>query len=390
VPLFSNQIADIKTSEESDQQPGSISETDFFQHYWRKQSYLFRGACSGSLDTLVSCSSEIQLLDLASNDIVESRMVSRDYELRLGPFDLAAIPENQLLMIQGLEQHLGEINQLLLDEFPFMPRWRIEDVMATIGNAGANCGAHFDHYDVFLLQVRGSKDWQLDGGGHSEHHLDHEADIRLLQKFEQTSGKLAEPGDVLYIPPGMGHLGIASDESITLSIGIRNPTMAELISHLADMLIDGTDLTSTLDDQLQTPSGCITDLDIQHLQARLADTILDPTLIARWYGSYMTEPREPELVPTGNAITGKEVSGLLSRHVQLVCTLPTRITYHHGEVGLTVFVNGETISADPAVLPWLQHLCAHRQVSSCLIPQEDYNIDLCKILFNNGAIETVE
>lgn len=384
--FFTNQ----STDQSADQSAGKISDTDFFQNYWRKQPYLFRGACLSSLELLVSCTGKHDLLQLASNHLVESRMVSTDYELSLGPFSLETIPENNLLMIQGLEQHLGEINQLLLDEFSFLPRWRIEDVMATIGNSGANCGAHFDHYDVFLVQVKGSKNWQLDRGGHRETHLDHKADIRLLKEFEPVTRELAEAGDVLYIPPGIGHWGIAVDDSITLSVGIRNPTLPELVSHLADMLIDSTNLTSTLDDGLQSPAGGITNVDIQNLQAKLAESILDPELIAHWYGIYMTEPREPELIANGNSLTPGEISVLVSRQVLITCTLPTRMTYLENDEQLKVFVNGDVICSTPAVLPWLQPLCAQRQISGSQIGQGDDHINLLHSLFNNGAIEIVD
>lgn len=385
MPLFSNQIAD----KAADQVTDRISEADFFQHYWRKQPCLFPGACQANLNALVNSTREDHLLSLAENDLVESRLVSLDYELALGPFVLETIPEHHLLMIQGLDQHLAEVNQLLLDEFHFLPRWRIEDVMVTIGNTGANCGAHFDHYDVFLVQVRGSKDWQLDTGGHTEQQLDHDAEIRLLQNFECFRSHRVEPGDVLYIPPGLGHLGVACCQSVTLSVGIRNPTMPELISHLADMLVDSTDLTSRLDDGLQSSTGGITNADIQNLQTKLAETILDPDLIAHWYGNYMTELREPEVITGENSLTTEKISSLISGQAQIACTLPTRITYFESENVLTVFVNGDVINTNPAVLGWLQPLCSHRQVTGSQIPNEHYNIDLVKKLFDNGALEIV-
>jgi 50S ribosomal protein L16 3-hydroxylase len=385
VPLFSNQKADNAPGQDTDR----ISEADFFQHYWRKQPCLFPGACQASLPALVSATREDRLLGLAENDLVESRMVSLDYELALGPFVLETIPEHHLLMIQGLDQHLGQVNQLLLNEFPFLPRWRIEDVMVTIGNAGANCGAHFDHYDVFLVQVSGSKDWQLDRGGHTEQQLDQNAEIRLLQNFECSRRHLIEPGDVLYIPPGLGHLGIASGQSVTLSVGIRNPTMPELISHLADRLVDSTDLTARLDDGLHSATGGITTVDIQNLQAKLAETILDPDLITHWYGHYMTELREPDLITDENSLTTAEISSLISGPAKIACTLPTRITYFESENVLTVFVNGDVINTNPAVLGWLRPLCSHRQVTGSQISNEHYNIDLLKTLFDNGALEVV-
>ena len=203
----------------------------------------------------------------------------------------------------------------------------------------------------------------------------------------------------MYIPPGVGHLGIAIDQSVTLSVGIRNPTMPELISHLADTLIDGTDLAASLDDGLQSatggttsvgnPSVGITEKDIQNLQAKLAETILDPDLIAHWYGHYMTELREPELITDENSLTAGEVSSLTSAPTLIACTLPTRITYFESENVLAVFVNGDVINTNPAVLTWLRPLCTYRQVIGSQIPNEHYNIDLLQTLFDNGALEVV-
>ncbi len=413
--LFTDQGADQDTVRSA----GQISRSEFFERYWRKKPFLFREACLNSLDELVSRVTEDELLNLASHEIVESRMVSSDYKLTLGPFDQETVPDGSLLMIQGLEQYLGEINQLLRNEFTFLPRWRIEDVMATLGHTGANCGAHFDRYDVFLVQVKGSKHWQMDSGGHREHHLDPDSDIRILNRFAPVTTEIAEPGDVLYIPPGSGHLGTAAGQSITLSIGIRNPTMPELISDLADMLIDGTaidgtntdptlvgnrNVNSTLDDELQSPEGGISSTDLVNLQSKLANIILNSELIAHWYGKYMTQLREPELLPAEKSLTRSQVSDLISGPMRIACTLPTRLTYIESneiesseiesneiakEKRLTVFVNGAALGARAEVLRWLQPLCHNRQINSDQISNGDHDMDLLQSLFNNGAIEIV-
>ena len=130
-------------------------------------------------------------------------------------------------------------------------------------------------------------------------------------------------------------------------------------------------------------------MDIQNLQAKLVETILDPNLIVHWYGHYMTELREPELITEENSLTTAEISSLISGPAKIACTLPTRITYFESENVLKVFVNGDVISTNPAVLGWLQLLCSHRQVTGSQIPNEHYNIDLVKRLFDNGALEIV-
>ena len=100
---------------------------------------------------------------------------------------------------------------LLQTEFTFLPLWQVDDVMASLGQSGASCGPHFDRYDVFLLQLSGSKSWQLDAGAHQEHQLQQDSELRLLERFEPSCSVQCEPGDVLYVPPGVGHNGICQD-----------------------------------------------------------------------------------------------------------------------------------------------------------------------------------
>ena len=173
---------------------------EFQQQYWRKQPWhgrnVFDTASGGTLYTISKTLNKKGLYQLAEIPLVESRIIANtqpsanpaatdtaNYELELGPFAIAALAPGEMLMLQGLEQHLQSISDLLTRHFGFLPRWRIDDVMASYGDAGASCGPHFDHYDVFLLQVRGAKHWQLAAGPFSDADLIEDAEIRLLQHF---------------------------------------------------------------------------------------------------------------------------------------------------------------------------------------------------------------
>jgi 50S ribosomal protein L16 3-hydroxylase len=364
-----------------------ITQEEFFKHYWRQKPYVFRGACANSVSQLKECTQESVLLELAGRELVESRIVSLpDYELSLGPFQLDTIPKNSLLIIQGLDQYLDEINELLLSEFSFLPRWRIEDVMATAGSDGANCGAHFDHYDVFLVQAKGTKQWQLDATHHSDSDLDDNASLRLLNEFKPEFVETLCPGDVLYMPPDIGHWGLSGDESITLSVGIRNPTMQELVSNLADLIVEESGGVETLDNLIPTPQGGLSDKDLKNLQAKLSKVILNPELIEQWYGSYVTELREPEVIEVDTPLTTESVRLSLSSDHSINCKRPTRLTYFNGKT-FSVFINGEVFECDPLVIPWLEQLCIHRTVLCKNVPEKKYNIELLQTLINYGAVE---
>ena len=56
--------------------------------------------------------------------------------------------------------------------------------------------------------------------------------LKILKDFKPESEFLLNPGDMLYLPPGYAHDGIAVGECMTYSIGFKAPRKAELASQL--------------------------------------------------------------------------------------------------------------------------------------------------------------
>ena len=62
--------------------------------------------------------------------------------------------------------------------------------------------------------------------------------MRLLAEFEPLDEWILEPGDMLYVPPGVAHNGIAvGDQCMTYSIGFRAPSRSELIAGWSEHLL---------------------------------------------------------------------------------------------------------------------------------------------------------
>lgn len=361
---------------------------DFQQRQWRKRADALGQVDVGLLEGLTLKT----LHELAQDDRIESRIIEQEqqqsedhYNLMLGPFGEGDLGRHQMLMIQNLESLIPAVSQWLSAEFDFLPRWRIEDVMATAAHQGGDCGAHFDQYDVFLVQLAGEKSWSLDDGGHRAEDLRDDSDIRLLEYFEATRTLTQGPGDVLYIPPGVGHHGIASDNSITLSIGIRNPLLSEMASYLADMLIQESDQSSSLNDQLLGAE--IDPAEVAKLGQQLSLALTEPGLMNRWYGCYMTEPRDPELLShleyvsergVESEIEDQQLSDWLSSQAHLALELPARIAVQD----TSLFVNGEVIPLSRNV-EWLLELQQQRSVT---VDQISADLDVVKQLVETGAI----
>src|SRR5207237_213223 len=73
--------------------------------------------------------------------------------------------------------------------------------------------------------------------------LDPRAELRILSNFSAEHEFVAEPGDILYLPPNVAHYGVAEGEAMTFSIGFRAPDQRELMIALADELATRADAT---------------------------------------------------------------------------------------------------------------------------------------------------
>jgi hypothetical protein len=131
---------------------------------------------------------------------------------------------------------MGRGRARLLDRFRFLPAWRIDDVMVSFAAAGGSVGAHVDQYDVFLLQAQGRRRWQIDADPRAPRDFRPDVELKLLQRFRPSHDWVLEPGDMLYLPPGVPHHGEALEPCMTFSIGMRAPSRAELLVDLAEEL----------------------------------------------------------------------------------------------------------------------------------------------------------
>jgi 50S ribosomal protein L16 3-hydroxylase len=208
---------------------GDLSVADFMRRHWQRRPRLIRNAIAG-LQLPIEPSA---LRALASRDDVESRLIeSTDgrWSLRHGPFHrLPPKRRRWTLLVQGVDLH-DEGMHRLLQRFRFVPDARLDDVMASYATDGGGVGPHVDSYDVFLLQAWGRRRWQVAPPGDAT--LRPDLPVRLLADFTPTEEWLLEPGDMLYLPPGWKHDGVAVGECMTFSIGFRAPSRLEFLSAL--------------------------------------------------------------------------------------------------------------------------------------------------------------
>jgi 50S ribosomal protein L16 3-hydroxylase len=212
----------------------------FLRDYWQKEPLLLRGAFPDfepelDADDFAGLACE----ELAGSRLITGSFAKGAWTLRHGPFDegdFAALPARHwTLLVQDVEKHYPPLRALLAG-FDFLPGWRIDDLMVSVAGPGGSVGPHVDQYDVFLLQAAGRRRWQI--ARSFDPALLPSCELNVLRRFEPELEWDLQPGDVLYLPPGVAHHGIALEPGMTWSIGMRAPSAADLLQSLGEWLAE--------------------------------------------------------------------------------------------------------------------------------------------------------
>jgi 50S ribosomal protein L16 3-hydroxylase len=309
----------------------------FLRRHWQKRPLLVRGAISG----FRGVADRAELTSLAERDDVESRVVrrrGRRFETVHGPFPKALRlgRRNATLLVSGVNLHVAAADELLR-RFAFVPQARLDDVMVSYATPGGGVGPHVDSYDVFLLQGDGRRRWWI-------------WDLKG-KKTEYTVDK----GDLLYLPPGWRHHGVALDACYTYSIGFRAPRGAELAAAFLDWLHERGLPDAAYRDPALRPSrrgGAIPAAMIS-----FADSLLKKGIrwskndAARFLGEFLTEPK-PHVVFRPSARRGALAASDLRLDPK------TQLLYS----GARFFINGESFMTSKSAAPRLRELADRRRV----------------------------
>jgi 50S ribosomal protein L16 3-hydroxylase len=280
---------------------GAMPAARFLLDHWQQRPLLIRDALPGYTSPITPD----ELAGLALEAEVESRIVLEvgvdgPWELRTGPFEAASfetLPETQwTLLVQAVDLWLPEV-AALLDHFDFLPRWRLDDIMVSYATPGGSVGPHFDHYDVFLLQVEGTRRWQIGDLVVGEPALLSGTPLRILRDFKATAEWLLTPGDMLYLPPRVAHWGIAESESLTFSIGFRAPTLSDMLGDLATEVMSGDNDRYFRDPPLTVDMATemIDPAFVTQASHMLRQLLTNDEFIEDWFARYMTTPKYTHL-----------------------------------------------------------------------------------------------
>lgn len=286
--------------------PGGMPLEEFLREYWQKKPLLVKQAIPD-----IPAIDPNELAGYALEKGVESRLIVEQpnpddpllskWSLTNGPLTnktFKSLPSSHwTLLVQAVNQLNPAIYELL-ERFRFIPSWRIDDVMVSYAADQGGVGPHFDYYDVFLLQASGKRHWRLGQNCSSDSPLRADTDCKILKMFETSAEWLVEPGDLLYIPPGLAHWGVAEGECLTYSVGFRAPSYADILLDYSEEAASMYSQDYRFVDPDRQPSvnpGLIDESDLAKVRTILQQSLLNDELLASWFGRFMTQSNRGSL-----------------------------------------------------------------------------------------------
>jgi 50S ribosomal protein L16 3-hydroxylase len=271
------------------------------------------------------------------------------------------------VLVQGVDLHHDAVHSLL-QQFRFVPDARLDDLMISFATEGGGVGPHFDSYDVFLLQAHGQRKWRI--GKPPRYELQEGVPLKILKDFKPEAEFVLNPGDMLYLPPGYAHDGVAVGECMTYSVGFRVPRSAELASELLMGLSEemaeaqGSDSDGLYQDPHQ--AAAIQDASVpkalQEFAARsVAKALKEPQILNCLLGESLTEPK-PNVwfdAPDGDELPDFEWP------TQVRLDRRTKMLFDAKHI----FINGESFRAAGKDAQLLRKLANQKQLSKGLAAQ---------------------
>jgi len=342
---------------------GAQTANAFLSRYWQKRPLLVRGAVPGFEGLLAPR----ELMRLAGREDAQARVVlraGRTWQVHEGPLSLAhfrRLPARGWTLLLHDVDHFLPSARDLLSRFSFVPYARLDDLMVSYAAPGGGVGPHYDSYDVFLLQGPGRRRWRI--GHQRDLGLVEDAPLKILRRFRPEQEWVLQAGDLLYLPPGWAHDGVALEACMTYSVGFRAPAWRELTVQFLRFLEDSAKPDGLYQDpRLQAaryPARIGTDM-LDQVARRLARIQWRTGDVLRFLGQYLTEPKAHVFFTPPRARLPLEAFAHRARTGGVVLDLKSDMLYR----GNLFFLNGESVQVQGRARDALARLADTRELSA--------------------------
>ena len=329
---------------------GGITAEQFLAEYWQKKPLLVRNA----LPEIANILEPNDVMELALEEHVTARLIKQkdkdpnQWSVKSSPLikgDFQKMPKLWTLLVQAVDHYSFDLAELW-KKFPFIPQWRRDDIMVSYAPKGGSVGKHFDFYDVFLVQGYGHRRWQLGQMCDANTEFVSGQPLKLLPEMQVDFDEVLAPGDLLYVPPGLSHYGVAEDDCLTFSFGFRMPNMADMMDRVSDKVASNGFLKNPmLDIQRQHSSdiGQISKAELDYLKAELLQRLQNSAELDDAIMSLMSEPKYPDNIPEPDEIEADDLREILDTGYEILLEPASRLLYTEQDAELLFWANGEQV-----------------------------------------------
>ncbi|WP_273779019.1 ribosomal protein uL16 3-hydroxylase [Acinetobacter sp. GSS19] len=332
---------------------GGVTAEQFLAEYWQKKPLLVRNA----MPEIAGILEPADVMELALEEHVSARLIRQkdkdpnQWSVKSSPLikgDFQKLPKLWTLLVQAVDHYSLDLAELW-KKFPFIPQWRRDDIMVSYAPKGGSVGKHFDFYDVFLVQGYGQRRWQLGQMCDADTDFVPKQPLKLLPEMDVHFDEVLNPGDLLYVPPGLAHYGVAENDCLTFSFGFRMPNVATMMDRVSDKFADNALLKNPLSDILRnqaTPIGEMTRTELDYLKTTLLNYLNNAPEIDDAIMSLMSEPKYPDNIPEADEIAAGDLAEILDQGYKLMLEPASRLLYSFEDEQLLFWANGEGICID--------------------------------------------
>ncbi|MCW3171986.1 ribosomal protein uL16 3-hydroxylase [Shewanella subflava] len=319
----------------------------FIKQHWQQTPVVLTQAFADFVDPIAAD----ELAGLACEEEISSRIVitkDNQWDVIQGPFeDYDAYGETKWQLLVQAVNHWYPDSQPLVDAFRFLPDWRFDDLMVSFATPEGGVGPHIDNYDVFIIQGEGERRWKVgDKGNHQRRGGD--ATSPLVDDFEPIIDVILKKGDVLYIPPGYPHCGETLSLALSYSIGFRAPSQQELLTQLADSLIDNNSGHQRFTSESEaTDPGVVSQTQQQGIMQLLSELATQPEKYQTMLGKLLSQNRfELDICEGEDPVTLEELQELLQDNASIARIGGLKVLRLENDQQCRLFINGEVYSLE--------------------------------------------
>ncbi|MGK7248775.1 JmjC domain-containing protein [Acinetobacter oleivorans] len=329
---------------------GGITAEQFLAEYWQKKPLLVRNG----LPEIVGLLEPQDVQELALEEHASARLIRQkdknpnEWHVKSSPLtkgDFQKLPKLWSILVQAVDHYSFGLSELW-KKFPFIPQWRRDDIMVSYAPKGGSVGKHFDFYDVFLVQGHGHRRWQLGQMCDANTAFVPNQPLKLLPEIYVQFDEILAPGDLLYVPPGMAHYGVAEDECLTFSFGFRMPNVAGMMERISDQFSANSLLQNPVVDiarQQISQIGEINTSELSHLKDLVLAQLQDSAALDAAIMSYMSEPKYPDNIPEADEIEADDLKEILHEGYEVLLEPASRLLYTEKNGTLNFWGNGEAL-----------------------------------------------